>query len=82
MALTGEERIPLLTKGGPTIRVRDVATASGLHVVPLLRAAPGGTGNSMTVAEILAAGAELDDVRIPLVSGGSFVTVGEVRDFA
>jgi hypothetical protein len=77
--VTGKERF--LTLGnGRSIRVMDAHTVTGFHRIPLLRAAHG-FGNVMTLAQILAADASLNNVRVPLASGGSFVTVAQIRDF-
>lgn len=83
MAITGEERMPLLG-GGTSVAIKNIRAAGKTgRRVPLIEGHKGaGThGNWMTLAQIAAASSALDKVRIPLVSGGAFVTVKQVRDF-
>lgn len=82
MSVTGEERMPLLTRGGKVMALREVKDASGLHKVPLIGAVPGGTGNAISIDQIKNAPSTYDNFRIPLVSGGAFVTVSQVRNYA
>lgn len=76
----GERRIPLLGHG-KSVKVKDVDTLPSWVRFPLIQAARGSRGNTMTVGFLATADASLNNTRIPLCSGGGFVTVQQVRDF-
>lgn len=83
MALSGHERLPLLT-GDQYIKVSDVATAPDWWRVPLERAVVGSAGATMTIAALKTASGALANARIPVIGNSTSaptVLVSEVRDF-
>jgi hypothetical protein len=76
--VTGEERLVILG-GGTAVKVKDAGEGDQTRRVATMGSPE--VGNSITLAQIESADASLNAVRLPLVSGGLFLTVGDVRDF-